>query len=136
MRTHEEMRDDRGWLVRQQLGTEPLHLDMAVRAGRCFEMLGGVSETINHGSLAFTEVIAEYPLSVCNKRHSARARPVDRSGYSRLSATLATVWSAPFFRIRVARGRVGRMLSSRLARLVRSQIAIAVAVASSSDNSA
>src|SRR3954464_3903516 len=101
MRTHEEMRDDRGWLVRQQLGTEPLHLDMAVRAGRCFEMLGGVSETINHGSLAFTEVIAEYPLSVCNKRHSARARPVDRRDYSRLSATLATVWSAPFFRISV-----------------------------------
>jgi len=35
-----------------------------------------------------------------------------------------------------ARGRVGKILSSRLARLVRSQIAIAVAVASSSDSSA
>src|SRR5579872_5006944 len=55
---------------------------------------------------------------------------------SRRSATVSTTWSAPFLRISVARGRVGRMLSSRLARLVRSQIAIAVAVASSSDNSA
>ena len=36
----------------------------------------------------------------------------------------------------VARGRVGKMLSSRLARLVRSQIAVAVATASSSDKSA
>lgn len=50
MWTHEEMRDDRGRLVRQQLGTEPLHLDMAVRAYRCFEMLGSASETINHGA--------------------------------------------------------------------------------------
>ena len=58
------------------------------------------------------------------------------NAHSRRSATVSTTWSAPFFRIRVARGRVGRMLSSRLARLVRSQIAIAVAVASSSDSSA
>ena len=55
---------------------------------------------------------------------------------SRRSATVSTTWSAPFLRISVARGRVGRMLSSRLARLVRSQIAVAVAIASSSDSSA
>ena len=59
-----------------------------------------------------------------------------RGDQSRRSATVSTTWSAPFLRISVARGRVGRMLSSRLARLVRSQIAIAVAVASSSDSSA
>ena len=50
MRAHEQMRDDRGRLVCQQLGTEPLQLDMAVRAYRCFEMLGSASETINHGA--------------------------------------------------------------------------------------
>jgi hypothetical protein len=61
----------------------------------------------------------------------ARLKP-----YSRRNATVSTRWSARFFRISVARGRVGRMLSSRLARLVRSQIAIAVAVASSSDSNA
>src|SRR5579864_5596443 len=59
-----------------------------------------------------------------------------RKNYSRRSATVSTTWSAPFFRISVARGRVGRMLSSRLARLVRSQIAAAVAVASWSESSA
>src|SRR6266852_1352351 len=56
--------------------------------------------------------------------------------YNRRSATVSTTWSAPFFRISVARGRVGKIFSSRLARLVRSQIANAVAVASSSDSGA
>ena len=50
MRADEEMRDDRDRLVREQFGSVPPHLDMAIRAGRCFEMLGGASETINHGA--------------------------------------------------------------------------------------
>jgi hypothetical protein len=60
----------------------------------------------------------------------------DDDNHNLRNATLSTTWSAPFLRINVARGRVGKMLSSRLARLVRSQIAMAVAVASSSDSSA
>ena len=67
------------------------------------------------------------------KFYDAALKPL---GYSRLSATLCTTWSAPFFRISVARGLVGRIFSSRLARLVRSQIASAVAVASSSESGA
>ena len=84
----------------------------------------------------------DFPLTREDQRMGASVRRDDvalfdsTSAYNRRSATVSMTWSAPFFRIRVARGRVGRMLSSRLARLVRSQIAVAVAIASSSDSSA
>ncbi|WP_165405738.1 hypothetical protein [Bradyrhizobium genosp. SA-3] len=50
MWAHEEMRDDRGRLVREQFGAEPLHLDMTVRADRRFKLLRSASETINHAA--------------------------------------------------------------------------------------
>ena len=48
------------------------------------------------------------------------------------SATSSTMWLSPFFRMRSARCRVGRMFSCRFTRLMRSQIEVAVAAASSS----
>ena len=52
--------------------------------------------------------------------------------YNFLSATSSTMWLSPFFRMRSARWRVGRMFSCRFTRLMRSQIEVAVATASSS----
>ena len=60
-----------------------------------------------------------------------------RSGHhSRLSATASMRWLAPFFRIRLARWRVGTMFSRRLVRLMRVHRPSAVAIASSSGISA
>jgi len=66
---------------------------------------------------------------------SARMRRVTRRKlYSRRSDTVSMMWSLPFFRISVARGRVGRMFSSRLTRLMPVQSDSAFSVASSSDS--
>ena len=50
----------------------------------------------------------------------------------RRSATCSIQWLAPLLRIRSARGRVGRMFSRRLTRLIRFQRPSAIATASSS----
>ncbi len=60
-------------------------------------------------------------------RRKPRAAP---SAHSLRSATSWTVWLSAFSRMRSARWRVGRMLSCRLTRLIRVQIAVAVSTAS------
>ena len=117
----------------------------------CFEagMDGFLIKPLDRDKLA--EALANLPPRGTSRREAVKRSIIDdandgarrrlcppskQRNYSRRSATVSTTWSAPFFRISVARGRVGRMLSSRLARLVRSQIAIAVAVASSSESGA
>ena len=70
-------------------------------------------------------------------RSDAVADPSTRAlPHSRRSATSSTSWLSPFLRIRSARGRVGRIFSRRLTRLMRFQIEVAVAIASASDNCA
>ena len=54
------------------------------------------------------------------------------AAYNFRSATSSTMWLSPFFRIRSARCRVGRMFSCRFTRLILSQIDVAVCAASSS----
>ena len=70
-------------------------------------------------------------------RHVRRGRAAAAAdGHSRRSATSSTWWLSLFFRMRSARGRVGRIFSRRLTRLMRFQIEVAVAIASSSDSRA
>ncbi|KYK46801.1 hypothetical protein A1D31_06800 [Bradyrhizobium liaoningense] len=57
----EEMCDDRDRLVCKQLRAIPLHLNVAVRAYWRFELFRSASETINHGPLACSKAITQYP---------------------------------------------------------------------------
>ena len=65
-------------------------------------------------------------------RRAAGPRRAGGVIYSFRSATSSTRWLSPFFRIRSARWRVGRMFSCRLTRLMLDQIEVAVATASAS----
>ena len=60
------------------------------------------------------EKLTEALAGLAASRHIAAVEGFRESAYSRRSATVSTTWSAPFLRIRVARGRVGRMLSSQV----------------------
>ncbi len=63
-------------------------------------------------------------------------RQSTHDAHSFLSATSSILWLAPFVRSKSARGRVGRMFSCRLTRLMRRQMERAVASASASLRSA
>ena len=74
----------------------------------------------------------------CQKaeKESAGAGRSPHHAHSFLKATSSIRWLAPFVKRRSARGRVGRMFSCRLTRLIRRQIDRAVASASASLRSA
>lgn len=62
--------------------------------------------------------------------------PKPTDDHNRRSATCSTSWFSLFLRMRSARGRVGKIFSRRLTRLIRFQIEVAVAIASLSDSRA
>ena len=71
-----------------------------------------------------------------DKEYAGAQRRSPNHAHSFLSATSSIRWLAPLVRSKSARGRVGRMFSCRLTRLMRRQIERAVASASASLRSA
>ena len=126
-------------LVARQMG-KTLRRRLRRACRRCRRSLRAACRQPRSKKAIGSRSTAKRERSIAAEAKSSRERPEASSPKSSAGVTACAAplprprELSPFFRMRSARGRVGRIFSCRLTRLMRFQIDVAVATACSSDN--